>query len=145
MAVLTTKRRLGWHGTERSKAMKKGIRIVGFLLATGVFGAYAWCQSNPATTSADPPKTVSQDKKNTGPGKEMGKGGEDIGKGAAKGTGDLAKGTAAGVGHLAQGNFGSAGASFGKGVGGLGKNVAVGTGRGLGKIAKGLGGLFKKL
>lgn len=133
------------HKAERSKVMRKGIRIVGFLLATGVFGVYGWCQPSPGTPSALPPKTVRQDKKNSGPGKEMGKGGEDIGKGAAKGTGDLVKGTAGGVGHLAQGNLGSAGASFGKGVGGLGKNVTVGTGKGLGKIAKGLGGVFKKL
>ena len=125
--------------------MRNAFRIACFLLAMGVLGVCAWGQSNPDPTSGTPQKSVHQKKKQRGPAKEMGKGGEDIGKGAAKGAGDLAKGTAQGVGHLAQGNVGSAGASFGKGVGGLGKNVAVGTGKGLGKIAKGIGGELKKL
>ena len=125
--------------------MRNGFRIACFLLATGIFGAYGWSQTSPDATSGAPQKSVRQNKKHRGPGKEMGKGGEDIGVGAAKGTGDLAKGTVDGVGHLATGNFGSAGASMGKGVGGLGKNVVVGTGKGLGKITKGIGGEFKKL
>jgi hypothetical protein len=40
---------------------------------------------------------------------------------------------------------GGTAASFGKGAGGLAKNVAVGTGKGVGWIARGLGGEFKKL
>jgi hypothetical protein len=35
-----------------------------------------------------------------GPGKEIGKGGEDIGKGAGKGTESLGKGTAGAAGNL---------------------------------------------
>jgi hypothetical protein len=138
--------------------MKSQFRTVIFFVVMCAFGNYSWGQSNSSPTSADTQqpasanlgsadtrKTVPQKKKKPEPGKEMGKGGEDIGKGAAKGTGDLAKGTAGAVGHLATGNVGSAGASFGKGAGGLGKNVAVGTGKGVGKIGKGIGGEFKKL
>jgi hypothetical protein len=125
--------------------MRSAFRIVIFLTVTCSFGVLGWSQSSPATTSADPQKTAHEDKQKTGPGKEMGKGGEDIGKGAAKGTGELAKGTAGAVGNLAQGNVGSAGVSLGKGAAGMAKNVAVGTGKGVGKIGKGIGGEFKKL
>ncbi len=90
-------------------------------------------------------KTAQNKKKARGPGKEIGKGGEDIGKGAAKGSADLAKGAAGGVGNLATGHPVSAAGSMGKGVGGLGKNVSVGTGKGVAKIGKGVGGEFKKL
>ena len=126
--------------------MRKALQIVICLLAFALLGAYGWCQSNPPTTTpATPQESVLKVKKPDQPGKEVGKGGEDIGKGVAKGTGDLAKGTADSVGHIAQGNFGSAGASFGRGVGELGKNVTVGTAKGVGKIAKGIGGALKKL
>lgn len=136
--------RLGRY-KERSKTMRSAVRIVLFFTVTCTFGVHGWSQSSPATTSTDTEKTAPQDKKKTGPGKEMGKGGEDIGKGAAKGTGDLAKGTAGAVGNLARGNVGGAGASLGKGAAGMGKNVAVGTGKGVGKIGKGIGGEFKRL
>jgi len=127
--------------------MRSAFRTACFLAIISVFGIYGWSQPNPApnTNSADTHKTTPQDKKKTGPGKEMGKGGGDIGKGVAKGTGDMAKGTAGAAGNLARGNVGSAGASLGKGAGGMGKNVAVGTGKGVGKIGKGVGGEFKKL
>jgi hypothetical protein len=141
--------------------MKSAMRVLGLIAVACAFGICGWGQSPPAPASVDKqapstedetktavtetPKNPPRDRKKTGPGKEMGKGGEDIGVGAAKGTGDLAKGTGQAVGHLATGNFGSAGASFGKGVGGMGKNVAVGTGKGLGKLGKGVGGEFKKL
>jgi hypothetical protein len=121
---------------------------LGFTLAI----TCAWAQSNPDQSSAEPQK-ANQEVKHTekgkqhkrGPGKEMGKGGEDVGVGVAKGTGDLAKGTAGGVGNLARGNVGGAGASFGKGAAGFGKNVTVGTAKGVGKIGKGVGGEFKKI
>ena len=124
--------------------------VLGSALAIG-----AWGQTNPNQSTPEPqkPSQVEAKEKETdqkakparGPGKEMGKGGEDIGVGVAKGTGDLAKGTAGGVGNLVRGNVGSAGASFGKGAVGFGKNVGVGTGKGVGKIGKGIGGEFKKL
>ncbi len=125
--------------------MRSIFRIACLLAVTYVLGLYGWGQSNPSPTSADTQKNAQQEKKNAGPVKEMGKGGEDVGKGVAKGTGDMAKGTAGAVGSLAHGNFGGAGASLGKGAGGLGKNVVVGTGKGVGKIGKGIGGEFKKL
>ena len=120
-----------------------------FFAATGALGAYGWSQSNPTPStnpnSTEPQRSARKGAKKTGPGKNMGKGGEDIGKGAAKGTGDMAKGTAGAVGNLAHGNVGGAGVSLGKGAGGLGKNVTVGTGKGVGKIGKGVGGEFKKI
>jgi hypothetical protein len=132
--------------------MRSGVRLVCLLAVACVSSECGWSQSNPSPTSVDPQKpavvdtqkATHQEIKKTGPGKEMGKGGEDIGVGAAKGTGDLAKGTAGAAGNLAHGNVGGAGASFGKGVGGMGKNVAVGTAKGAGKIGKGLGGELKK-
>lgn len=129
--------------------MKPTLHVVICFAATFALGVYGWSQSN-ATPSPDSASAESQNSthgggKKSGPGKNIGKGGEDIGKGAAKGTGDMAKGTAGAVGNLAHGDLGGAGASLGKGAGGLGKNVAVGTGKGLGKIGKGLGGEFKKI
>ena len=133
----------------RENKVKTGLRMMCLsVLGLGI-AICGWGQSSPDHASTEPPKTdqteTRSEKKAAQPGKEMGKGGEDVGKGVAKGTGDLAKGTANGVGNLARGNVGSAGASFGKGVGGFGKNVAVGTGKGVGKIGKGVGGEFKKL
>ncbi|MFZ0963749.1 MAG: hypothetical protein WAO35_23025 [Terriglobia bacterium] len=125
--------------------MRCGYRVIGFLVFTIAFSVYGWSQSNASPAPAQAPKTTPQVKKQTTPGREMGRGGEDIGKGVAKGTADLVKGTAGGVGNLARGNVGSAGASFGKGVGSMGKNVTVGTVKGAAKIGKGLGGEFKKL
>jgi len=84
-----------------------------------------------------------------GPGKEVGKGGEDIGKGAGKGAESVGKGTAGAAGNLATLHPGHAAADLGKGVGGAGKDVGVGTGKGAAKIgkgsAKGIGKLGKKI
>ena len=85
----------------------------------------------------------------TSPGKEVGKGGEDVGKGAAKGAGSLGKGTAGAAGNLATLHPGNAAADLGKGAAGAGKDVGVGTGKGAARIgkgsAKGLGKLGKKI
>ncbi len=129
--------------------MKSGLRLI-CLLAFAVvivitFPPGVWSQSNTETKAVDTQQSAHPPQKTNGPGKEMGKGGEDIGKGVAKGTGDLAKGTAGSVANLAHGNASGAGASFGKGAYGLGKNVTVGTGKGLGKLGKGIGGEFRKL
>jgi len=131
--------------SRKGGAMKNGFRIVCFLVVIGAFGVCGWAQSPAATTPSPSQETVRQNKKHSGPVKEMGKGGEDIGIGVARGTGDLAKGAGSAVGNLARGNVGSAGASLGKGAAGLGKNVTVGAGKGLGWIAKGIGGELKKL
>jgi len=84
-----------------------------------------------------------------GPGKEIGKGGEDIGKGAGKGAVSLGKGTAGAAGNLVTLHPGRAAADLGKGAAGAGKDVGVGTGKGAAKIgkgsAKGIGKLGRKI
>jgi hypothetical protein len=104
-----------------------------------------WGQSSVGQDSTLTPKSAHTKKKASSPGKEIGKGGEDMGKGAAKGSADLAKGAAGGVGNLATGHPVGAVASTGKGVGEFGENVGVGTGKGVAKIGKGVGGELKKL
>src|SRR6202051_3974619 len=85
----------------------------------------------------------------SGSGKEIGKGGEDIGRGAGKGAESLGKGTAGAAGNLATLHPGKAATDLGKGAGGAGKDVGVGTGKGAAKIgkgsAKGIGKLGKKI
>src|ERR1700692_2705677 len=84
-----------------------------------------------------------------GPGKEVGKGGEDVGKGASKGAESLGKGTAGAAGNLVTLHPGHAAADLGKGAAGAGKDVGVGTGKGAAKIgkgsARGIGKLGKKI
>jgi hypothetical protein len=104
-----------------------------------------WGQSSLDSTATAKPKSDHSKKKPSGPGKEIGRGGEDIGKGVAKGSGDLAKGTAGGVGNLATGHPVDAAASAGKGVGKAGEHIGVGAGKGVAKIGKGVGGEFKKI
>jgi hypothetical protein len=88
-------------------------------------------------------------KAQAGPGKEVGKGGDDIGKGVGKGAESLGKGTAGAVGNLVTLHPGHAAADLGKGAAGAGKDVGVGTGKGAAKIgngsAKGIGKLGKKI
>jgi len=93
-----------------------------------------------AQTQSGPQNKTQQDKKQkagTGPGKEVGRGGEDVGSGAAKGAGSLGKGTAGAAGNLATLHPGKAGADLGKGAAGAGKDIGVGAGKGAGKIGKG--------
>src|SRR6202140_4825873 len=84
-----------------------------------------------------------------GPGKEVGKGGEDVGKGAGKGAESLGKGTAGAAGNLVTLHPGHAAADLGKGAAGAGKDVGVGAGKGAAKIgkgsARGIGKLGKKM
>jgi hypothetical protein len=111
--------------------------------------------ARPANPSQDQGTTQAEsvqkgDKKaQPGPGKEVGKGGEDIGKGAGKGAESLGKGTAGAAGNLVTLHPGHAAADLGKGAGGAGKDVGVGTGKGAAKIgkgsAKGIGKLGKKI
>jgi hypothetical protein len=83
------------------------------------------------------------------PGKEIGKGGEDVGKGAGKGAESLGKGTAGAAGNLVTLHPAKAATDLGKGAGGAGKDIGVGTGKGAAKIgkgtAKGVGKLGKKI
>ena len=84
-----------------------------------------------------------------GPGKEVGKGSEEIGKGAGKGAESLGKGTAGAAGNLVTLHPGHAATDLGKGAAGAGKDVGVGTGKGAAKIgkgsARGIGKLGKKI
>jgi hypothetical protein len=105
-----------------------------------------------ATQTQSGPQDKKQDKKKkagAGPGKDVGKGGEDVGKGAGKGAGSLGKGTAGAAGNLATLHPGKAGADLGKGAAGAGKDVGVGAGKGAGKVgegtAKGVGKGFGKI
>ena len=101
------------------------------------------------TTQAHSAQKGKNQKVQRGPGKEVGKGGEDIGKGAGKGAESLGKGTAGAAGNLVTLHPGNAAADLGKGAAGASKDVGVGTGKGAAKIgkgsAKGIGKLGKKI
>ena len=101
------------------------------------------------TTQAQSAQKGKNQKVQPSPGKEVGKGGEDIGKGAGKGAESLGKGTAGAAGNLVTLQPGHAAADLGKGAAGAGKDVGVGTGKGAAKIgkgsAKGIGKLGKKM
>jgi hypothetical protein len=101
------------------------------------------------TTQTQSVQKGEKQKAQPGPGKEVGKGGEDIGKGAGKGAESLGKGTAGAAGNLVILHPGHAAADLGKGAAGAGKDVGVGTGKGAAKIgkgsAKGIGKLGKKM
>jgi hypothetical protein len=59
--------------------------------------------NSPQDQASPQTQSVQKDEKHkvqSGPGKEVGKGGEDIGKGAGKGAGSLGKGTAGAAGNL---------------------------------------------
>ncbi len=92
---------------------------------------------------------VKKQKAERSPGKEVGKGSEDIGKGAGKGAESLGKGTAGAAGNLVTLHPINAATDLGKGAGGAGKDVGVGTAKGTAKIgkgsAKGVGHLGKKI
>ncbi len=101
------------------------------------------------TTRTQSVEKGEKQKPQPGPGKEVGKGGEDIGKGAGKGAESLGKGTAGAAGNLVTLHPGHAAADLSKGAAGAGKDVGVGTGKGAAKIgkgsAKGIGKLGKKM
>ena len=101
------------------------------------------------TTQAQSVPKGENHKAQPGPGKDVGKGGEDIGKGAGKGAESLGKGTAGAAGNLVTLHPGHAAADLGKGAAGAGKDVGVGTGKGAAKIgkgsARGVGKLGKKI
>ena len=101
------------------------------------------------STQTESVEKGAKQKEQPSPGKEVGKGGEDVGKGAGKGAESLGKGTAGAAGNLATLHPGHAAADLGKGAAGAGKDVGVGTGKGAAKIgkgsAKGIGKLGKKI
>src|ERR1700756_75018 len=97
------------------------------------------------TAETQSAKKDRKQKAERGPGKEIGKGGEDVGKGAGKGAESLGKGAGGAAGNLATLHPGAAGADLGKGAAGAGKDVGVGTGKGAVKIGKGTGKGIGKL
>lgn len=113
------------------------------LILTFALPGFSQSATNQDSTTAQ--KEVHKKKKNKGPGKEMGQGGEDIGKGAVKGAADLGEGAAGTAGNLATGNVIGAGISAGKGVVGGGTHMGIGAAKGTYKIGKGAGGLIRKL
>jgi hypothetical protein len=80
-----------------------------------------------------------------GAAREIGSGAGHIGTGVAKGAGDAAKGAAKGAGDLVTLLPVDAATSVGKGAVGATKDVSVGTAKGTGKMAKGIGRVFKSL
>jgi hypothetical protein len=104
---------------------------------------------NQATAQTQSVPKGKKQKAGRGPGKEIGKGGEDISKGAGKGAESLGKGTAGAAGNLVTLHPGNAATDLGKGAGSAGKDVGVGTGKGVAKIGKGsvkgIGRLGKKI
>lgn len=109
--------------------------------------SFAWPISEPQDQTAGTqeqnagqPESVLKSKKQKrerSPGREVGKGGEDIGKGAGKGAESLGKGTAGAAGNLVTLHPIGAATDLGKGAGGAGKDVGVGTAKGTAKIGKG--------
>jgi hypothetical protein len=97
------------------------------------------------TAETQPVKKDKKQKAERSPGKEIGKGGEDVGKGAGKGAESLGKGAGGAAGNLVTLHPGNAAADLGKGAGGAGKDVGVGTGKGAAKIGKGTGKGIGKL
>ena len=124
--------------------MKIGAKFAMFVAACNLLLLSVPALARPANSPQDQGTTQTQlakkDKKqknHSGPGKEVGKGGEDIGKGAGKGAGSLGKGTAGAAGNLATLHPGNAAADLGQGAAGAGKDVGVGAGKGAAKIGKG--------
>jgi hypothetical protein len=125
-----------------------GCVSVFFILPT--FARFANPRQNQGTASTQSrPQHKKQKAGTTSPGKDVGKGGEDVGKGAGKGAESLGKGTAAAGGNLVTLHPSNAAADLGKGAAGAGKDVGVGAGKGAGKIgegsAKGVGKLGGKI
>ena len=106
-------------------------------LSLSAFARSANSPQDQGTTQTQSVPKGENHKAQPGPGKDVGKGGEDIGKGAGKGAGSLGKGTAGAAGNLVTLHPGNAAADLGKGAAGAGKDVGVGAGKGAAKIGKG--------
>ena len=106
-------------------------------LSLSAFARSANSPQDQGTTQTQSVPKGENHKAQPGPGKDVGKGGEDIGKGAGKGAESLGKGTAGAAGNLVTLHPGHAATDLGKGAAGAGKDVGVGTGKGAAKIGKG--------
>jgi hypothetical protein len=135
------------------RKMKIKAKLASLFVTAGMvvlfsLAALARPASQPQDQGTTETKTVQKDKKQKAersPGKEIGKGGEDVGKGAGKGAESLGKGAGGAAGNLVTLHPGAAGADLGKGAAGAGKEVGVGTGKGAAKIGKGTGKGIGKL
>lgn len=140
------------------KAILTSISLAACVFILSSF-SFAWPKGAPqdqATGAADQSTGQTQSiqktrkqKRERSPGKEIGKGGEDIGKGAGKGAESLGKGTAGAAGNLVTLHPVGAATDLGAGAAGAGKDIGVGTAKGGEKIgkgsAKGVGKLGKKI
>lgn len=118
------------------------MRIV---LAMILFAAAATAQSGGDVSQPADIQTSANKSNKPGAGKDVGGGSANVGEGAAKGTGDLAKGTAKGAADLATLHPVGAATTVAGGAASAGKDVAVGTVKGVGKVTRGVGKLFKKV
>ena len=125
--------------------MRDIFRYSGLVLFGLALAFSAWGQSGQEQNATTDQKKVEEQRREPGPGREIGNGAGSIGTGVANGTGSLAKGTAKGAADLVTVHPLQAGASVGKGAVVAGKDVGVGTAKGTGRIAKGIGKAFKKL
>ena len=125
--------------------MRDIFRYSGLVLFGVALAVSAWGQSGQEQNATTDQKKVEEQRREPGPGREIGNGAGSIGTGVAKGTGSLEKSTAKGAADLFTLHPLQAGASVGKGAAAAGKDVGVGTAKGGGRIAKGLGKAFKKL
>jgi hypothetical protein len=116
--------------------------VVSFGLAlVEVASGQSAMDQNPASDR----QTVQEQKHGPGAAADIGGGVGTIGGGAAKGVGSAAKGTAKGAGELVTLHPIGAVESVGKGAAGAGKDVTVGAAKGTGKVARGIGKVFKKI
>src|SRR5216683_2372760 len=75
-------------------------------LSLPAFGRLASRPQDQGTAETQSVKKDKKQKAERSPGKEIGKGGEDVGKGAGKGAESLGKGTGEGIGKLGKKIFG---------------------------------------
>jgi len=125
----------------RTAFLKCSIALLAFafvLCGQNASGQSSPTQATPQSTDTAQP-SAQQQRKQTSPGGDVGRGAGDIGKGTAKGTGAAAKGVGKGAGDLVTLHPLNAAGNIGKGAGVAGKDIGVGAAKGTGKIVKGTG------
>jgi hypothetical protein len=132
------------------RKMKIKAKLASIFVAAGIVvflsrPAFASRHQDQGTAETQSVKKDKKQKAERSPGKEVGKGGEDVGKGAGQGAESLGKGTGGAAGNLVTLHPGAAAADLGKGAAGAGKDVGVGTGKGAAEIGKGTGKGIGKL
>ena len=117
--------------------------IFSLSLVIGV-ASLAFGQSDPQQSPAAE-QTNHNQKSKPGAGREIASGAGSVGTGSAKAAGNVAKGGGKAAADLVTLHPIDAAGAAGKGAAEAGKDVTVGTVRGTGKVAKGIGGIFKKI